>query len=103
MGQFRVSNPAYRDLQEIWSYIAADNPDAADHLIARFHETFRWLARYPGAGHRRTDMGQNPLLFLPEGRYEIVYRVLTGLIEILAVLHGSRDIPVVLREREPDE
>jgi plasmid stabilization system protein ParE len=28
--------------------------------------------------------------------------VLAGFIEIDAILHGSRDIPAVLREREPD-
>jgi len=103
MGHFRLSNSANRDIENIWEYIAADNPDAADRWIARFHETFRWLARYPGAGHKSSDAGTRPVLFWVEGRYEIIYRVLSGYIEIDAVLHGSRDIPAVLREREADE
>lgn len=103
MGHFRLSNSANRDIEEIWEYIAADNPEAADQWLARFHETFRWLSRYPRAGHKRGDAGRRPVLFWVEGRYEIVYRVMSGFIEVDAVLHGSRDIPAVLREREPEE
>jgi plasmid stabilization system protein ParE len=101
MNHFRLSNAANRDLDEIWEYIAADNLVAADHLIERFHQAFLWLSKYPGAGHRRTDISK-PVLFWAEGNYEIIYRVLAGFIEIDAILHGSRDIPAVLREREPD-
>lgn len=103
MGHFRLSNAADRDLEEICEYIAAENLEAADRWIARFHEVFRWLSRYPGAGHKRKDAGTRPVLFWVEGRYEIIYRVLSGFIEIDAVLHGSRDIPAVLRERESDD
>ncbi|HKR26236.1 MAG TPA: type II toxin-antitoxin system RelE/ParE family toxin [Acidobacteriaceae bacterium] len=102
MGRFRVSTSAFRDLDEIWSYIASDNPAAADRIIGQLHEAIRWLARYPAAGHRRSDIGERPLLFWAEGRYEIVYRVFDDFIEVDAVLHGSRDIPAVLRGREED-
>lgn len=44
MGHFRLSNAADRDLEEICEYIAADNLEAADRWIARFHEVFRWLS-----------------------------------------------------------
>lgn len=44
-------------------------------------------------------MGERPLLFWAEGRYEIVYRAFDQFIEVDAVLHGSRDVPAVLRER----
>ena len=99
MGRFRVSNSAYRDLDEIWSYIASDNPVAADRVIRQLHEAIRWLARFPAAGHRRRDMGERPLLFWVEGRYEIVYRAFDEFIEVDAVLRGRRDVPAVLRER----
>jgi plasmid stabilization system protein ParE len=36
-------------------------------------------------------------------RYLILYRPVANAIEIAAILHGSRDIPAVLREREPGE
>jgi toxin ParE1/3/4 len=102
MSRFRVSLAADRDLDEIWEYIAADNLNAADHLIQRLHETFLWLSKFPGAGHTRKEIKQT-VLFWAEGNYEIVYRAFAGFIEIDAVLHGSRDIPAVLREREDAE
>jgi plasmid stabilization system protein ParE len=102
MSHFRLSNSATRDLEEIWEYIAADNLSAADQLVEHLHKTFLWLSKYPGAGHKRGDI-RHPVLFWAEGNYEIVYRGFAGFIEIDAVLHGSRDIPAVLREREPEE
>jgi plasmid stabilization system protein ParE len=39
---------------------------------------------------------------LAEGNYGIIYRAFAGFIEIDAVLHGYRDIPAVLRDREPE-
>lgn len=100
MRHFRLSNGADRDLDEIWEYIDTDNLDAADRLVERLHTAFLWLSNYPGAGHKRRDIDK-PLLFWAEGSYEIVYRVFVDFIEIEAILHGSRDIPAVLDEREP--
>jgi plasmid stabilization system protein ParE len=37
------------------------------------------------------------------GRYLIVYRTSPEETVILAVLHGNRDIPAVLRDREAEE
>jgi len=102
MSHFRLSNAANRDLEEIWEYIATDNPDAADRVVDKLHKTFSWLSNYPAAGHKRRDIGK-PILFWAEGNYEILYRVFKDFIEIDAILHGSRDIPEVLRQREPDE
>ncbi|MGB9032837.1 MAG: type II toxin-antitoxin system RelE/ParE family toxin [Acidobacteriaceae bacterium] len=102
MNHFRLSNAAHRDLDDIWEYIAADNLDAADRRVEHLREVFHWLSSYPAAGHKRRDI-EKPVLFWAEGNYEIVYRALAGFIEIDAILHGSRDIPSVLRERDPEQ
>jgi plasmid stabilization system protein ParE len=52
-------------------------------------------------GHRRDDLTRFPVLFWPVGAYLIVYRVQEGLIEIVAVTQGSRDIPSFIRQRIP--
>ncbi|MGH8129440.1 MAG: type II toxin-antitoxin system RelE/ParE family toxin [Steroidobacteraceae bacterium] len=41
-----VSKRASEDLLEIWLYIAADNIEAADRLLAEFDAKFRLLAAY---------------------------------------------------------
>jgi len=34
-----------------------------------------------------------PILFWPVGNYLILYRAVEGLVEVIAVAHGKRDIP----------
>jgi toxin ParE1/3/4 len=41
---------ARTDLDAIWDYIAADNPDAADALLQRIGNILRMLAENPRAG-----------------------------------------------------
>ncbi len=95
-----VAPTARRDLLEIWDYIAADNPDSADRMSERFREAFQQLQEYPESGRSMTDLvGTRPLRFWRVGEYQIVYRIAKSTIEIVAVLHGRRDIPVVLRGR----
>ena len=98
-----VAPTARRDLLEIWEYIAADSHDAADRTSDRFEEAFLQLLDFPGLGRVRHDLSASrDVQFWHVGDYQIVYRVSASAIEIVAVLHGSRDIPEVLREREPD-
>ncbi|MGB9147462.1 MAG: type II toxin-antitoxin system RelE/ParE family toxin [Acidobacteriaceae bacterium] len=99
-----VAPTARRDMQDIYDYLADDNPDAADQVIEQLRQAFRHLGEFPGSGHSRVDLaGGRGLLFWSVGRYLVLYRVTASSVEIAAVLHGSRDIPAVLREREPDE
>ena len=41
---------AENDLDEIWLYIAQDNPDNADKLLDEIEETSRKLARFADMG-----------------------------------------------------
>ncbi len=91
MSQLRISPRAISDLVEIWSYIADDSAANADAFIDKIHETIQLLADRPGSGRRREELAPGIQSF-PFGRYIIFYRVLTGAIEIVRVLHGARDI-----------
>jgi toxin ParE1/3/4 len=91
---FDVSPSARRDLDDVWSYVAPHNSDAADRLIDDLHECFAMLARHPGFGSR-CDRIASGLRRFPEGRYVVYYRPLDAddySIEIVRVLHGSRDV-----------
>lgn len=91
-------------LRELYDYIADDNPDAADPMIEQPWQGIRHLGNFPGTGHSRVDLaGNRDLRFWPVGRFLILYRVTRSSVEIAAVLHGSRDIPALLQEREPQE
>ncbi len=95
---------ARRDLLDIWDYIAADNQDAADRMSERFSSAFQQLQDFPGSGRSRADLaGNRDVRFWRVDDYQVIYRVTELTVEIAAVLHGSRDIPAVLRDREPEE
>jgi len=94
-----LSPEALQDLQNIWDFIAVDNVDAADKLQDEFFDAFEELARHPGMGHKRADLTKRDVRFWPTGSYLIVYRDLPALLQIVAILHGARDIPEVIRKR----
>lgn len=91
MSTYRIARPAQRDIQAIDDYISADSPDAADRLLESFRSAFELLATYPAAGRLRDELRPGVRSF-PAGNYVIFYRLAGDMIEILRVLHGSRDI-----------
>ena len=53
MSSYAFHPDAFADLDEIWEYIAEDNIDAADRVLADIHAVLRTLAASPRIGHRR--------------------------------------------------
>ena len=92
MRQYRVSDAARSDLDEIWFYIAQDNVDAADKFIRVIVSRFPRLAAMPQLGRQREELSAR-LRSFPVGRYVIFYRPMEKGIEIARVLHGARDFP----------
>jgi len=86
------------DLQEIWTYIAADNPSAADELEADIYKACELLAENPRLGHKRTDLTEETVLFWPvRGQYLVIYQRDTKPLKIVRILHGARDTSSELR------
>jgi toxin ParE1/3/4 len=82
-------------LQAAARFIRHDNPAAASAFLVAAYDSFEFLARNPGAGQTRADLG------FPEvrswrvtgfRRYLIFYRELPDRIQIWRVLHGARDL-----------
>lgn len=79
------------DLIDIWTYIAQDNPDAADSLLDRFEEVMGRLYERPLMGRKRPELGE-ALRSFPIGNYVIFYLPNDEGIEIIRVLSRYRDI-----------
>jgi toxin ParE1/3/4 len=92
MNRYRVSDEARSDLEDIWSYIARDNPEAADKFIFSIVSRFRRLASMPNMGRQREELAPR-LRSFPVGRYVIFYRPSYNGVEIVRILHGARDLP----------
>jgi plasmid stabilization system protein ParE len=57
------------------------------------------LARSPGMGHRRQDLTSADVRFFPVYSYLIVYRPERKPLQVVAILHGNRDVERILAKR----
>jgi len=102
MSVYALTPLAQADIFSIWSFIAEDNEAAADRVEQAIYSACASLAAHHRRGHRRPDLTNHPVRFWPLTRYpnySIVYRPDTKPLQIIAVLHGKRDIPKLLHER----
>jgi plasmid stabilization system protein ParE len=92
MKGFELSPEALADLEEIWVYIASDNPAAADVLETDIYKACDLLAKNPRLGHKRPDLTDEPVLFWPvRGQYLVIYQRATQPLKIARILHAARD------------
>ena len=99
MPTYEVSPEALIDLQMIWDFIAVDSTDAADRVIDELFEAFDHLAKWPATGHARPDLTPRSVRFWSVRSYLVVYRSASDRVQIVAILHGSRDVPAILQTR----
>jgi toxin ParE1/3/4 len=87
----RVLTSVYRDMSEIWNYIAQDNATAANQLEERLFAAMKLLQERPGMGHERADVSDTRYRFWAVGSYVIAYQVRGKHVTIRRVIHGARD------------
>jgi toxin ParE1/3/4 len=100
MSGYQFTPQASEDLLDIWSFIARDNPEAADRVEAAVYRACDLLADSPLAGRTRKDITSFPLRFWvvhPYSNYLIVYDPEKQPLQIIRILHGARDLPMVLK------
>ena len=78
------------DLDEIWDFIAQDNLDATDEVIADILASIDALVPFPHQGHKRPDLTSRPLRFTVVREYLIAYAPEEKPLWVVAVIHGRR-------------
>jgi toxin ParE1/3/4 len=95
--RYLVSRPAERDLEDIKAYLAEEaGARVAGKVIRELRVAIRFLGSNPGAGHLREDLADQVLRFWPVYSYLVIYDPGTRPVEIVRVLHGSRDLTILL-------
>ncbi len=101
MPSYNILPEAEKDLDEHALHIAKDSLDVALKLYDATEETYQMLAEQPKIGERYPS--QNPLLanirFFPITgfrKYLVFYKAAGKVIEIVRVLHISRNIQNIL-------
>jgi toxin ParE1/3/4 len=104
MKHWRVftSRQAEEDTQEIYSYIAENNPQAAEAFAVAVEEAMSLLSNAPEIGSLRYFVHPDltGLRFHPLRRfsnYLLFYRTFENeeALEIVRILHGARDLPTL--------
>jgi toxin ParE1/3/4 len=86
----RFNRGALRDLEEIFDYIAADNPRAAAALVARIEDAAALIGHIPEIG---VTTSRPQFRRFPVGNYLIVYEIMPDEVLIQYVRHGARKRP----------
>ncbi len=91
MSRCVFSPDALADLEEIGDFIARDNPRRALTFVQELRARCRALAAMPYSGRARPEL-RPELRSRAVGAYLILYRPAAGGVEIVRIMHGSRDI-----------
>ena len=96
MKRFVLTPCAKQDVNDIWDYIGAENIEAADRVLNALRATMLKLAKNPGIGHWREELTDKRHRFFLVYSYLIVYRHEAKPLQIIRVLHASRDVQSIL-------
>jgi toxin ParE1/3/4 len=100
--RYRLSPEAQDDLDEIRRYLVTQGGTRlARYVIHEIRDAISFLAANPGAGHRRDDLSDEAVKFWSVFSYMIVYDPVTRPLGIARVLHASRDLASLLKQRPP--
>ena len=96
--QIRLLRIAEEDFTEIVSYIAADNPNAADTIANKIEKNLELLSSNPSLGRipREEEIRNLGYRYLIVQNYLIFYTTEEKTILIHRILHGARNYKTLL-------
>jgi len=99
----RVTSAAWRDLEEIHTWIAEnDSPENADYVLDRLSEVAETIAALPRRGSRPKELPTGieaeyrQVFFKP---YRVIYEVLRNEVVIHLIADGRRNLQSLLMRR----
>jgi toxin ParE1/3/4 len=82
---------AEADLLDIWDFIAEDSEANADRFLDVLNHKLQRIAQMPSMGRRREELAPG-LRSFPVRNYSLFYQITEDGIDVVRVIHGSRDI-----------
>jgi toxin ParE1/3/4 len=90
--QIKWTRPAANDLQEAFAYILQEDPQAALQTVERIEQSVQYLGQHPRLGRIGT-LPDTRELIVPQTPYFVAYRIRGNIVEILAIVHMSKQWP----------
>ncbi|HCL26021.1 MAG TPA: plasmid stabilization protein [Dehalococcoidia bacterium] len=92
MAEVRWTEEALRWVEDIYEYVRADEPAAAQRIVLGIFDRAQDVLSFPEIGYRYQPSARN-VRILMYGHYRIAYLVKEeGDVDILGVFHSSLDI-----------
>jgi addiction module RelE/StbE family toxin len=86
------TDPSLDDLRAVRDYIARDSDYYAADLVEQIVLSAERLRRFPKLGRVVPEVQDENTRELLHQNYRIIYRIVGERIEILAIVHGSRNL-----------
>lgn len=87
---------ALNDLEEIFWFIAADNPRRARSYVAEIEQACANLCETPLMGRPRPDLREGVHVFPLWRRIVIAYELPEGRVDILRIFSGGQDYEAIM-------
>ena len=84
-------------LDAIYAYIGQNSPAYARRMVDRLTRRSQQIASHPFSGRMVPEYGMDRIREVIEDPYRIIYHIMPDRIDVLAVIHGARN---VLREED---
>jgi toxin ParE1/3/4 len=100
MPQFRLTEPAIQDIEQIADYIARQSGlDQADRFLSKLDNKFVKITQFPNLGRTRDEILPR-LRSLSMDQYLILYMPIGQDVEIFRVVSGYRDLSALFTDAE---
>ena len=97
---YTITRQAEQDVEAIGDYIAVNSSlNRALRIVWEIRKEFGKIGEMPGLGHFRDDVADRRLKFWLIHSFLIAYRWEAKPIDIVAVIHGARDLTPILEDR----
>lgn len=99
MSRCEIRHRARNDLYDIAIYIGQEDPDRAEKFVDELLTRIAWVADNPQLYRSRFEWDRN-FRIARHGRYYILFYIAGETVEILRVVHSSRDLSAILDDLE---
>jgi toxin ParE1/3/4 len=79
-------------LDAIYAYIAQDSAVYALRTVDRITARSRQIGAFPRSGRRVPEYDHDDVREVFEGPYRIIYRITDAQLDVIAVIHGAREL-----------
>jgi toxin ParE1/3/4 len=97
-----ITLPAFEDLENIRNYIKKDSSFYSNVYIEKILDSIAILQDFPEIGRIVPEFNEQNIREKIFGNYRIIYEITTKQINIIAVIHGARNIKKIIKKEKPN-